>query len=332
VIFYLATARHRYTITTYLRSWRPDVAKRLSVVAYESLPRRRHVGEGTYIFSDLERLTASELEMASVLADQLEAAGRRIRIFNHPRRVLLRYELLRTLHERGINSFSAHRLADAHRARLPAFLRHEHTHAGSLTPLLQTERELRDAIDALARAGTDMDRLLVVEYCDTANDDGVFRKYGAFVIGDRVLPRHAFIGTSWVMKVAGSWDDEASLSEDRAYLHTNPHEAAMRKVCAVAGIDYGRVDYGLRDGRPQIWEINTNPHIAFAPQRGDPRAEVQRQFAALLADAFAAIDHPTADGLPVPVSLPRPEQRPAARRGIRGLVHRLRRRLARRAH
>ena len=37
--------------------------------------------------------------------------------------------------------------------------------------------------------------------------------------------------------------------------------AWLRRVFAVAGVDYGRVDYGVLDGVPQVWEINLNPTI-----------------------------------------------------------------------
>jgi hypothetical protein len=35
-------------------------------------------------------------------------------------------------------------------------------------------------------------------------------------------------------------------------------------VFEIAGVDYGRVDYGVVDGVPQVWEINLNPTLGHA--------------------------------------------------------------------
>jgi D-alanine-D-alanine ligase-like ATP-grasp enzyme len=48
----------------------------------------------------------------------------------------------------------------------------------------------------------------------------------------------------------------------------------------MAGIEYGRVDYTVHDGRLQIWEINTNPTIGCSSV-SDPaslRQPVHRHF------------------------------------------------------
>ena len=44
----------------------------------------------------------------------------------------------------------------------------------------------------------------------------------------------------------------------------------------IAGIDYGRIDYSMLDGEPQVWEINTNPTVLKITPR--------------LTDAFETID------------------------------------------
>ena len=32
-------------------------------------------------------------------------------------------------------------------------------------------------------------------------------------------------------------------------------------------VDYGRIDYSIKDGKIQVWEINTNPIITLAPHK-----------------------------------------------------------------
>jgi hypothetical protein len=65
------------------------------------------------------------------------------------------------------------------------------------------------------------------------------------------------------------WDarifDRSRAAEEIRYLDTNPHEAWIREVFRLARIEYGRVDYGILAGKPQVWEINTNSTIGRPP-------------------------------------------------------------------
>lgn len=245
MIHFLTTRRNPRTIETYLRKDGAPLASLFALWTYDRLPARP--APGTYCFADLEILTPDERERAVALSREVAARGPRL---NDPEQWLGRYALLRTLRRHGSNRFDVHRVGEP--PRFPVFLRGEHDHDGSRTPLLRTQAEL---CRALLEAGDDT---LVVEFCDTADGAGVYRKYGAFVVGDRVLPRHLFFSRGWVVK---EWDllDDAMLLEERRYLETNPHEQALREVAAIAGIRYGRIDYGLLDGSVQVFEINTNP-------------------------------------------------------------------------
>jgi GNAT superfamily N-acetyltransferase len=85
--------------------------------------------------------------------------------------------------------------------------------------------------------------------------------------------------------------EPAHLAEERAYLDENPHADALRRAAALARIAYGRIDYSLLEGRPQIWEINTNPLLANLPGNDDPlRRPVHLEFARQFAEALAAFD------------------------------------------
>jgi len=57
-------------------------------------------------------------------------------------------------------------------------------------------------------------------------------------------------------------------------------------------VDYGRVDYGLVDGRPQIYEINSNPDLKLRPEPGPAarRNESNDLFRANYLEALKAID------------------------------------------
>jgi hypothetical protein len=132
--------------------------------------------------------------------------------------------------------------------------------------------------------------LIVVEFCDTADSAGVFNKYSAFVIGDRIVPAHIDSSCEWVVKDTDLISPDISQRE-REYIEANPHEAWLRDTFALAHVDYGRMDYGIKEGRPQVWEINTNPVVALAPHAYKPfHLPVKRIFADRIKPAFEAIE------------------------------------------
>jgi hypothetical protein len=175
---------------------------------------------------------------------------------------MCRYELLRTLHETGVNRFDVYRLTEARKpARFPVFLRRENDHAGPETGLIETQAELDAVVEALARDGKSRGSRLVTEFCAERNGDGLYRKYGAFYIDGVVLPRHAMLSREWMVKADTRILSDAQWAEERRYLDTNPHVDWIRRVFEIARIDYGRIDYGIVGGVPQAYEINTNPTI-----------------------------------------------------------------------
>jgi hypothetical protein len=65
-------------------------------------------------------------------------------------------------------------------------------------------------------------------------------------------------------RIAGNRSYE---EENSNYLAGSSHEAQVREVFGIAGIEYGRIDYGVCGDKIQVWEINTNPDLnpgAFA--------------------------------------------------------------------
>lgn len=260
MIVVATTERNGHPIPWYLESNGAALRDTLVPVHYEDLLDDPEPVDATYCFADLELLTVDELERATKVREQLLA--RRCRVLNDPERTLTRFDLLRTLHDRGINDFTAHRHADSRAAwRVPVFLHGEHDHDGRRSPLLSRTTDVDDAIRALRAADPELD-LLVVEFCDTADDAGVYRKYSAFVLGDAIIARHLLFSCDWHVKEP-DLDDAALIAEEYEYVDTNPHVDLLRPVFELAEVEYGRIDYSFHDGRLQVWEINTNPTIVI---------------------------------------------------------------------
>ena len=277
MIHYVATDTGSFSIRYYLAEEGRALADRVRVVTYEELPRLRELPRGVWVFTDVDQLGGPLLEVALVVRDRLRDAG--VRILNDPREALSRIDLLRAAHGAGLNDFrvwpasqvsfapTAGRagVVNAADIRFPAFVRYANRHIGNLTPLVQSPRDLEKAVATLMGNGARRADLLIVEFCDTRDHEGIFRKYSAYLIGDRVVPRYLECSRDWMVKWDARIFDRVRAAEEVRYLDTNPHEAWIRDVFHLARIEYGRVDYGVLSGRPQVWEINTNSTIGRPP-------------------------------------------------------------------
>jgi hypothetical protein len=225
------------------------------------------------------------------LWDTLARFGGGMRLLNHPGKTMRRYELLKMLSDTGQNRFGVRRLGETlDSLKFPVFLRIGNDHAGPSSGLLSNMDELRGEIwvQRLRRANTK--EMLVIEFCDTADATGLYRKYSAFRVGGRLIPRHVFFSRHWVQKDPDLLSEEQA-AEQMAYLRGNPHSEMLNRIFSAAGIDYGRIDYGLLNDKVQAWEINTNPLIIHPKSDYPPQAvEAQTHFVESLAEALTHLE------------------------------------------
>jgi hypothetical protein len=308
-------------------SYGSALASRVRVVPYEELFAARRAPAGTWIFTDMDRLSARERDDAAEIWRRLEASGQAVRLLNHPLRVKRRHALLHALHEAGVNDFRAWRVDEPPPApRFPVFLRVEDDHQGPRSELLHDGAALDAEAARLVAAGIARETLLVTEFCAEPDARGVYRKYGAYRVGARVFPNHLLFGRDWRVKRRDRGPQAAAAAaEERQLLERNPHEALLRRVFELAGIDYGRADYGVVRGRIQVYEINTNPTLMgpSTPEDADGRARKQH-FANALVAALSAVELPRTRGAQVELT---PTRRP--RRRIRRFLRKLSERVTR---
>jgi hypothetical protein len=222
------------------------------------------------------------LGVVANIFDQLSQGHPGGSVLNDPRRVWQRYELLTGMSRAGINGFTAYRASeDTGSLCFPAFVRETSRHDGPLTGLLSDRRELAKALLALRARGFRRSDLLVVEFCDLRNEDGLYRSGAAFKVGEQIVAAHLLRGRNWMLKWDGSDHDEPAMQEHLEYVLSSPHEPWLRHAFALAGVDYGRIDYGIQGNRLQVWEINTNPTLGPSlhpePSRLAPRIEAMLQ-------------------------------------------------------
>jgi hypothetical protein len=291
MIFYLVTRQHSYTVREYLDTWGRENRGIMRPIFYDRIFNFRRLQRGAYIFSDLDRLNGPQLELAQRLFQTLASAGDGMRLLNAPARALRREQLLRELHRVGKNCFAIYGAGDNLDAvRYPAFLRLNNTHDGSLTPLLSAREQLDEAILDAVNSGISRDDLLIVEYCQTVDNAGMFRKYSAFCVNGKIIARHLLHGNDWVLKTPGAITN-ATVAEEEAYQSSNPHEREVGEIFRLANIDYGRIDYSFLDGKLVTWEINMNPMITVVPDRiAPPRMLGQARFAAQFNAEMQSLD------------------------------------------
>jgi len=256
MIYYVVLYRHRRAVYPLLYYWARDLRRQITILTYESFAERTSLEPGTYIFTDLECLTNDERhEYARRWSQMGSAPG--FRALNHPTRSMGRHQLLTALHDCGFNRFRAYRLSEtAVPERFPVFVRREDEHK-LLFPLIHSQAEL-DQIRV--QLGEDVERTLMIEFCDTSDEDGLFRKYSSYRVGTHIIPIHIMFSKNWYVKNSTTSGEQAQ-REEWEYLKQNPHEQEIDQTFRTARIEYGRIDYSLLGDRVQVWEINTNPGL-----------------------------------------------------------------------
>jgi hypothetical protein len=266
MIVHLATERGANAVTKHLW-YRPSLNPRVRSLKYEDLLTTCECPRGVYLFTDSERMTQPQKSYASWLYDRLSQRPDAFRLLNHPVRHASRFDLLRKLYLDGVNAFNVHRIAQIDEARYPLFLRYEDRHIGSSTPLLRSRAEVDGWLLRLAAEGEELDRVIAVEFVDTADGAGHYRKYGAFRIGPHIVPRHMFVSTHWEVKIDTNNRSAFRRREEYAYLRENAYSDQVMQAFDAAGLEYGRIDFAVLDGRIQVWEVNDNPQMTSSLAR-----------------------------------------------------------------
>src|SRR5262249_6383707 len=156
----------------------------------------------------------------------------------------------------GFNSYNAYRADEERRPeRWPVFLRCEGDHQGPISELLHGPTELTDEIARATDRGFPIAALLIIWYAAEETRPGLFRKYCCFRVGEAGFAYTCVDSNNWVAKF-GSPDvttPEELSEEEYRIVRDNPWGPALAPAFDAAGVEYGRADFGLVDGRPQLY-------------------------------------------------------------------------------
>lgn len=274
----------------------------MQTLTYDRAFRRLQVPGGTLVFTDFDLLTDFELDAAGAIAAAAKAAGPVVRVLNTPSAALERAAMLRHLHSRGLNAVEVTRIEDEKPRRYPVFIRLQGGCERPDTGLLHTEEEYQGALDALRAEGRSLRGRIAVSYEAAPDAAGHFRKFGAFRVGDHIVPQHILRGTGWYVKRSDKTADDAFAEEELAYVRDNPHKDTLLKLFDAAGYQYGRADYTIRNGEVVLFEINSNPSYPNLTRAWKHRSTRHQILMERLDAAFRSIDL-AADGRAVPFDL-----------------------------
>lgn len=273
-------------------------APRIVTRTYDKILLETELPKATYVFTDVDRMTASERIQAGRLYRRLVASG--CQVFNDPGRVATRFPLLRSLYRAGINKFNVYLIDEVvDPMRFPVFLRVANDHRGPLTDLIPNQETLKRAIDALVQIGYPPSELIVIEYAAEPIRPGIFRKLSVFKAGGRLLPHPCVHDVGWNIKLGRAAVATTELYEEELeIIKSNRFAEQMKPVFEIAGVDFGRVDFGIVDGRPSVYEINTNPQISPpSPHPVPQRVESGRLWWEGFLSAMHKIDAPEDEAL-----------------------------------
>ena len=312
MIHFLMPAAQEFPIKDYVDLFGRALRQDIRILHYEDLVNQREFSRGTYVLAALDQLHAGMAQLLFEVYDQLRHVEG-FRFLNDPRNTMQRLELLNKLHDAGRNDFRAFKAdGDLTSLRFPVFLREESLHDGAISPLLNSEREIREAVGRALVQGHKLKNMLIVEFCNTADETGFFRKYAAFIVGKRVIPRSLNYGRGWMLKHSETEFTMPMIKEELEYVSTNPHKQPLEEIFELAQVGYGRIDYAIKDNRVQTWEINLHPTIGrglrrrskpLPPELDAARDEVKRHFYEGFERAWREVDLPTDTKPPIRLSL-----------------------------
>ncbi len=304
MITFLTTAGHDYTVRAFQEEVLRPYLPQTRAMSYDALFAASRLPPGTYVFTDLDRLSETQCRLAARFYQAFKALEG-FRPLNDPARLLLRLPMLRRLHAAGLNDFTAYRADEEPRpARFPVFLRIANDHLGPHGDLIHDQAELDAALSRLSAEGLPLSHFIIVEYCAEQKEHGLFERVAYFRVADRVTPSLVLVASDWKVKQPDAEDElytEDLEHRHAAFVRDEIGAEQIRAAFDLAGVDYGRADVAFVGGRPQVYEVNTNPTIrAGNIFRNDIHAASRLQYRERFGAMLHAIDLPEGPAVPVP--------------------------------
>jgi hypothetical protein len=252
------------TTTIYLEYWNPE----------QPFPLHRAVFNA---ISDADA-AGPALRVAELFARRTSA-----RVFNPPERIAPTGRLGNAHRLGAIPGVRTPRIAAVSRdalewAESPVLLRAPGFHNGRYFELVESPSQLGAALERIPG-----ETLWTLEFIDTRDAAGYFRKYRVMTIGGTLYPLHLAVSKHWKVHYFSSEmsehpehrAEEASfLADMQAALGTSVMRA-LHEIDRVQALDYGGIDFTIdRDGKVVVFEANAT--MAVLSPSDDPIWDYRR--------------------------------------------------------
>ena len=291
-LIYVTTRDHGYTVGNY-GALLAEHGVGLKVHSYDGLFRRKTLPLTTYILTDFDRLSSTELEAAAAVRARLIDAG--APVLNDPRHYRPRPQMLHHLRQAGLNPLHAWEPAAGQWPdRYPVLLRTIAAHRGPIGDLIHNRQQAQRRLERAIENGHPISNLTFIEFAGEDIPGQGFRKYAAFRIGGRIIRANTVTDAGWIAKQGQvGLTSDAFYAQEREETVQYPREAHMRAIFDALGHDFGRIDYGLIGGKPVIYEINSNPQMHVRLDHPNPdRSITLRTMQNGIVEALAAVSSP----------------------------------------
>ena len=137
-----------------------------------------------------------------------------------------------------------------------------------------------DSLDTLTEslerfAFTGENAFYMIEYIDYRSNDGYYRKARYWVVGEKVIPRHMVIATSWNI----SYDikkemmyDKKELQDEEKNFMEGDHEENIKKCLAIKealGLDFFGIDCSINE-KGEMLVFEATPCMALLEDKNFP--------------------------------------------------------------
>jgi len=103
---------------------------------------------------------------------------------------------------------------------------------------------------------------IALEFIDVQNNDGLYRKYRYFLIGDTGIQKHLIVSKSWRVHFKDRINQNTAKSEELKYLDlaSDPNHEILNKARQALQFDTVAFDYSYdQENRLVVWEPNPFP-------------------------------------------------------------------------
>ncbi|MGC2244433.1 MAG: tetratricopeptide repeat protein [Candidatus Aquilonibacter sp.] len=138
------------------------------------------------------------------------------------------------------------------------------------------------------------EELLAIEYLDTRDDDGLYRKYRVLTIDGQLYPLHLAVSREWKVHYFTADHNAASRAQERAFLESmesaigGDAATALQRAARALDFEYGGIDFGI-DRLRRVVVFEANPTMAIVPPTKQPDDAYRRSAIERAIDATRAM-------------------------------------------